>query len=229
MSPSTLLIVNPFLPIQHLKLKSWYIKVYLFFKRIKLSVAAMINTKLIIYDCKDIYKILYELNDFLKFDLVKIDNEADLKSYIKSSNTFLIISKKKIFNEKNELILDKLPIKINNLISKINVYFLKNNFNSKSNISIGKYLLNDNSRKIYFDKKEASLTEQEVKLLLYLKECKIPTKVEKLQKVIWGYNIDLETHTVETHIYRLRKKFIKIFNDNDFILTSKNGYILSKD
>ena len=80
MSPSTLLIVNPFLPIQHLKLKSWYIKVYLFFKRIKLSVVAMINTKLIIYDCKDIYKILYELNDFLKFDLVKIDNEADLKT-----------------------------------------------------------------------------------------------------------------------------------------------------
>ena len=48
----------------------------------------MINTKLIIYDCNDIYKILYELNDILKFDLIKIDKEADLKSYIKSSNIF---------------------------------------------------------------------------------------------------------------------------------------------
>ena len=189
----------------------------------------MTNTKLIIYDCNDIYKILYELNDILKFDLIKIDKEADLKSYIKSSNIFLIISKKKILNEKNELILDKLPIKINNLISKINICLLKNNFNLKSNISIGKYLLDNNSRKIYFDNKEASLTEQEVKLLLYLRDCKIPTKVEKLQKSIWGYNLELETHTVETHIYRLRKKFIKIFNDNNFILTSKNGYLLGKD
>ena len=188
----------------------------------------MINTKLIIYDCSDIYKILDELNDILKFDLIKIDKEADLKSYIESLNNFLIISKKKILNEKNELILDNLPIKINNLINKINLYFLKNSFNSKSNISIGKYLLDNNSRKIYFDNKEANLTEQEVKLLLYLKECKTPTKVEELQKVIWGYSIELETHTVETHIYRLRKKFIKIFDDNNFIITSKNGYLLSR-
>ena len=189
----------------------------------------MINTKLIIYDCNDIYKILYELNDILKFDLIRIDKETDLKSYIKSLNIFLIISKKKVLNVKNELILDKFPIKINNLISKINIYFLKNNFNSKSNISIGKYSLDNNSRKIYFDNKEANLTEQEVKLLLYLNECKVPTKVEKLQKSIWGYSLELETHTVETHIYRLRKKFIKIFNDNNLILTSKNGYLLGKD
>ena len=113
----------------------------------------MINAKLIIYDCNDIYKILYELNDILKYDLIKIDKKADLESHIKSLNIFLIISKKKVLNEKNELILDKLPIKINSLISKINIYFLKNNFNLKSNISIGKYLLDNNSRKIYFDNK----------------------------------------------------------------------------
>ena len=161
--------------------------------------------------------------------MVKIDNEADLRLFIESLNTYLIISKKNILNEKNELILDNLPIKINNLISNINLYFLKNSFNSKSNISIGKYLLDNNSRKIYFKNKVANLTEQEAKLLLYLEECKLPIKVEKLQKVIWGYSVELETHTVETHIYRLRKKFIKIFNDNNFILTSKNGYLLSKD
>ena len=149
--------------------------------------------------------------------MVKIDNEADLRLFIESLNTYLIISKKNILNEKNEL------------ISNINLYFLKNSFNSKSNISIGKYLLDNNSRKIYFKNKVANLTEQEAKLLLYLEECKLPIKVEKLQKVIWGYSVELETHTVETHIYRLRKKFIKIFNDNNFILTSKNGYLLSKD
>ena len=189
----------------------------------------MINTKLIIYDFTDIYKILYELNDILQYDLVKIDKEADLKLYIESLNTYLIISKKNIPNIKNELILDNLPIKINDLINKINLYFLKNSFSLKSNISIGKYLLDNNSRKIYFDNKEANLTEQEVKLILYLKECKTPNKVEELQKVIWGYSAELETHTVETHIYRLRKKFIKIFNDDNFIITSKSGYFLNKD
>ena len=189
----------------------------------------MINTKLIIYDFTDIYKILYELNDILKYDLVKIDKEADLKLYIESLNTYLIISKKNIPNIKNELILDNLPIKINDLINKINLYFLKNSFSLKSNISIGKYLLDNNSRKNYFDNKQANLPEQEVKLILYLKECKTPNKVEELQKVIWGYSAELETHTVETHIYRLRKKFIKIFNDDNFIITSKSGYFLNKD
>ena len=59
----------------------------------------MINAKLIIYDCNDIYKILYELNDILKYDLIKIDKKADLESHIKSLNIFLIISKKKVLNE----------------------------------------------------------------------------------------------------------------------------------
>ena len=168
-----------------------------------------------------------ELNDILKFNLIKIDDENELKLFIKDKNNYLIIGKKRPFSEGNILIVNEFPIKIDKLIEKIKLNILKNNFNFKSNISVGKYLLDDNSRKIIYKNLEANLTEQEVKVLLYLKKFKKPVKVKDLQKHIWGYNLDLETHTVETHIYRLRQKFSKIFKDNSLIQSSKNGYFIN--
>ena len=163
----------------------------------------------------------------MKFNLVTIEKEIDLKSYVKDLKNYLIISN--IFlNNENVLIIDNFPIKIDKLIEKININFLKNNFNFRSKITIGKYLLDDNSRKIIYKDKIANLTEQEVKVLLYLKKFNNPVKVADLQKNIWGYNKDLETHTVETHIYRLRKKFAEIFKDNNFILSTKNGYFIKQ-
>lgn len=155
---------------------------------------------------------------------MNIEKEIDLNSYIKDLSNYLVISKDIINNDGNTLILSDFPIKIDKLIEKINLSVLKNNFNARSNISIGKYLLDDNSRKIFHKDKITDLTEQEVKVLLYLNEFKDPVKVKDLQKHIWGYNQSTETHTVETHIYRLRKKIAKIFKDKDFILSSKNGY-----
>jgi len=187
----------------------------------------MSTTKLIIYRYPNIYEILDELNNILKFNLIKIDDEEDLKLYIKNRNNYLIISKKRPFNEGNILIINDFPIKIDKLIEKINLKVLKNNFNFKSNISIGKYSLDENSRKIIYKNLETNLTEQEVKVLLYLKKFKKPVKVKDLQKHIWGYNLDLETHTVETHIYRLRQKFSKIFKDNNLIQSSKDGYFIN--
>lgn len=167
-----------------------------------------------------------ELNDIFKFDLIKIDKESDLKLFLKDISNYLIISQEMIFEESNMLVLKDLPIKINKLVEKINLSILKNNFNFRSNIIIGKYLLDDNSRKIIYNNIEVNLTEQEVKVLLYLKKIKKPVKVKELQKYIWGYNLDLETHTVETHIYRLRQKFNKFFKDNDLIQSLKNGYFI---
>ncbi len=187
----------------------------------------MNNTKIILYDCFDIYKILNELNEFLKFDLVNITNQNSLTSYIKNIDLYLIIQKRKELDDKNLIVLEQLPIKIEKLVEKINLGILKNNFNSKSNIKIDKYLLNINSREIYYENKKVKLTEQEVKILMYLVKFKVPVKVDNLEKDIWGYNENLETHTVETHIHRLRKKFIDTFNDNDFILSTKKGYLIN--
>ena len=185
----------------------------------------MNNIKLIIYRNSNFYEIFEELSNFFKFDLIKIETELDLQSRIKDLNNYLIISSINL-NYENVIIINNFPIKIDKLVEKININVLKNNFNSRSKIIIGKYLLDDNSRKIIYKNTIANLTEQEVKVLLYLKRFNDPVKVGDLQKNIWGYNKDLETHTVETHIYRLRKKFVKIFKDNNFILSTKNGYFI---
>ena len=63
--------------------------------------------------------------------------------------------------------------------------------------------------------------------MVYLIKFEVPRKVEKLQKDIWGYNENLETHTVETHIHRLRKKFIIAFSDKEIILSTKKGYLIN--
>ena len=229
LSPSFFSEDNPPFPILHLKLKDPKLRVYFFFKTIKLLLFFMSKSKIILYDCLDIYKILNEINDFLKLDLININNETELNSYIKNLNKFLIIAKRKKKNHLNQIVLNDLTIKIDKLVEKINLNILKENFNFKSNIKIGKYLLNTNSREIFFEEKKMKLTEQEIKILIYLEQSDVSINVEKLQKDIWGYSKDLETHTVETHIHRLRKKFFNIFSDKDFILSSKKGYLIKSN
>ena len=226
-SPSFLFTVRPFFPIEHLKLKSSNLSVSLFFNIIILFLEIMTNIKIILYECLDIYKILDELSESLKFTIELAANEKELESLIQSSEAYLIVSKRKQKNFDNQIILDDLPKKINKIIEIINLRILKENFSIKSNVQVGKYLLNLNSREIFLKNEKIKLTEQEVKILFYLKEAKTEMKVEKLQLDIWGYNPDMDTHTVETHIHRLRKKMKDQFNDKNFIISSKNGYLIN--
>ena len=76
----------------------------------------------------------------------------------------------------------------------------------------------------YKKDKELKLTQREIEVILFLRKNKQPINVNTLQKEVWGYSEDLETHTVETHIYRLRKKINSNFSDDKFILNHKNGY-----
>ena len=77
---------------------------------------------------------------------------------------------------------------------------------------------------MYFEDKSIQLTEKEVKIIIFLKSLKVPVPIRKLQSEVWGYKSKLETHTVETHVYRLRKKVEKEFKDKSFIISLKNGY-----
>ena len=124
---------------------------------------------------------------------------------------------------KNNFVLENLPIKLDKLIQTININFLKTNFIKKSDVKIGKYKLDLNSRKIILDNLSLSLTEKEVEMIFFIKSNSNVT-IRELQNNVWGYSSDLETHTVETHIYRLRKKITKTFNDSDFIVSKDNGY-----
>ena len=70
------------------------------------------------------------------------------------------------------------------------------------------------------------LTQKEIDIILFLNGCEKPQKVDVLQNKVWGYSLELETHTVETHIYRLRKKINDEFKDNNFILSHDDGYFI---
>ena len=68
------------------------------------------------------------------------------------------------------------------------------------------------------------LTEKEINTITYLSKSEKPVSINELQEKVWSYQSDIETHTVETHIYRLRKKILDTFNDKNFIISEKNGY-----
>ena len=178
---------------------------------------------LIIYEYQILYQVFNEISESLNFEIIR-SNEKDLKEFnFDQKNNYLIISEKKIEGVKNSLILDNLPIKFEKLIEIINIKFLKNKFLDQSHIKIGKYNLDLNSRKISFGNKSLNLTERETNLIIFIKDKKNVT-IKELQKKVWDYSPDLDTHTVETHIYRLRKKMKETFGNESFILNTSKGY-----
>ena len=184
----------------------------------------MSNQNLIIYNFNSLYKILEELSLELNFKIISVDNENLLNNEIKNINNYLIISNSKNLNFNNQIILDILPINIFKLIEKINIQFLKLQFNNQSQVKIINYIVNLNSREMIFNSVKLKLTEKEINTITYLSKVKNPVSIEELQKEVWSYQSDIETHTVETHIYRLRKKILSTFNDDNFIVSKKNGY-----
>ena len=186
-----------------------------------------------IIDFPVLYNVLFEVKDFLNFEvfnyenekifLEKIEKENSIKNYTIVTKTFL---NNKNINQKSIIYLDNKPITFISLIDKINTNLLKQRFSFQSNINIKSYTLNLNSRVISINENELKLTEREIEIILFLNDKKKPQNINILQKEVWSYATDLETHTVETHIYRLRKKISDKFKDNDFILSSKEGYLI---
>ena len=184
----------------------------------------MNNQTLVIYDFKILYKILAEIDEHISFNLLNIKKISELN--LKNENNYLIISNKKLKGFENQITINHYPIGIIKLIESINIKFLKKKYNQQSEIDLGLYKLNLNSRKIFNKDKSLDLTERESNIIIFLNNSKTPVRISKLQTEVWGHNSKLETHTVETHIYRLRKKINDIFSDNNFIKSSKLGYTI---
>ena len=184
----------------------------------------MNKQNLVIYDFNELFSILNEIKDNFNFNLVNVSKKefSDLK--FKELQSFLIITKNKVPNLKNQIILDNYPLKISKIIETININFLKNKFNQQSEIDLGLYKLNLNTRKMFNNKIDLNLTEKEAEIIIFLKKSEKSVSIDKLQTEVWGHSSKLETHTVETHIYRLRKKINDKFNNNDFIKSTKSGY-----
>ena len=181
---------------------------------------------LIVYEYQILFEILNEIQDILNFKIIKSEKNVYKNIKFDPKINYLTISKKKIENINNNLVLDIIPIKLEKLLETININFLKNKFNNQSNIKIGKYNLDLNSRKIEFNNKFLDLTERETSLVIFIND-KMNATVKELQKNVWDYSTSLETHTVETHIYRLRKKMKDFFDDENFILNTDKGYSIN--
>jgi hypothetical protein len=179
---------------------------------------------LIIYKFSSLYHIIEELGLDLNFKTSFADNEKSLKDKVKNHKNYLIISNKKYYNLYNYFVLENTPIKIFKLVEKINVEFLKLQFNSQSQVKIKNYTIDLNSREIIINNTKLKLTEKEINTISYLSESDKPVSIDELQEKVWSYQSGIETHTVETHIYRLRKKIFNTFNDNEFIVSKKDGY-----
>ena len=177
----------------------------------------------------------HNLDDFIKFNKINFENSIVL-SLIKNRE-FLIdsqkIDKKKILfilktdhAEEMKINYIDFPINIYELVEKINIQLIKQKYNFQSKIKVVDYFLDINSRKISKGNISLKLTEKEINLILFLNKKKSSQKVNILQDQVWGYSSKLETHTVETHIYRLRKKIDNKFNDIEFIISNEDGYLI---
>ena len=187
-----------------------------------------------IINFNSLYEILDEIKENLSFKIIKFENEEDFKKNINLDilNCLIIskISQKILLNNnitnKNCLDFNDFPLSIKKLLESINIKLIKLKFNHQSKIIIKGYELNLNSKFFTKDNLNLKLTEKEIEIILYLNNTKIEHNIADLQKNIWGYSTNMETHTVETHIYRLRKKISDLFKDKNFILSQKNGYFI---
>ena len=201
-----------------------------------------------------LYNIFEEIKDNLSFKVANFIRTDDFLKFLNESKTdnknFFIITtinnkdfllKKIKFNKNNIFFLCKknnkienddnynifnYPIDIRNFIEKINIQLIKYKYSFQSKIKVKNYFLDLNSRIILRDNKSLKLTEREMDIILFLNDSKVPQKINILQNLVWGYSSKLETHTVETHIYRLRKKISDSFKDENFIVSTDNGYFI---
>ena len=178
---------------------------------------------LIIHEYQILSEILTEIDEYLNFKILNVDKNGLKNLDLNKLGDYIILSSKDIPNIKNCLTLPNLPIKFDKLIQIINITFLKSNFSKQSDVTVGKYKLDLNSRKIIYKNENLNLTEKETDLIIYIKSNNNVT-IKDLQNNVWGYSENLETHTVETHIYRLRKKIKEKFNDDNFIVNTEKGY-----
>ncbi len=209
----------------------------------------MIDKKniILIFGNKEFNNSLIEQKNHLNFTFETLDELSDGKSLeyyqgliihedgLKDKNIKKIISNKNInkiifhrsknikgFSDIENLLLPASIAQINNIVLS---NIVKKEFKANSSLEINNYKLDKNSRRLTKNNLSLELTEKEIELIELLKK-KTFMKKKEILSIIWKYSDDADTHTVETHIYRLRKKIKEIFNDDFFIKSEKRGYTI---
>ena len=196
----------------------------------------MVNQKLYIINLSNLYNIISELKEHINYELSKFDSKETFldeykKKKISLENAILVVPEGeykffiKNINE-DQIVKFNPPINIFMFIENLNVRFIQKKYQDQSNINVKDFFLDINSRELKKDKLSLRLTERETDMILFLNNSKNPVSVETLERKIWQHSSDLETHTVETHIYRLRKKIKAEFGNDELIKSNKDGYTI---
>jgi len=187
------------------------------------------------------FSTLNELKMFLKFnpisesqndnfDIILFHTECNQnkkqQDFIVNHGSIKICAGKKKDSQDNFDAFLELPTTLKEINSVVESAVAKKRFNKNSSIEVKDYLLNKNEKKLSKLNQFITLTEKEVQLLELFLNNKKPISKDNILSSVWNYSSDADTHTVETHIYRLRKKVIDKFMDEKFILNNKDGYYL---
>ena len=201
----------------------------------------MHQLRVLILGSKSFSSTLNELKPFLKFnplnDKTSIDydvillhedalNSKDYNLIVRNSKCIKIFAstKKKSLNNFDAFL--QLPSSLREINAVVESSAARRLFSKNSSIEIKKYFLNKNEKKLSKNENEIILTEKEIQLLELFLNNKKPISKDKILSSVWNYSSDADTHTVETHIYRLRKKINDKFSDESFIVNTKDGYSL---
>ena len=208
------------------------------------------KNSLLVFGTENFKNLLNEINEYLDFSLTFYNDEISLAAKISTIDAVLIesevcnnskiISLVNKINNKPILLAEKkgviqkcnytekvfFPLILSDLNSKILNLITSQKFNLNSSLKIKDYIVDKNEKKLTKRDLSIFITEREIQLIELLVKEKQPQSKNKLLKQIWNYAADADTHTVETHIYRLRKKILVKFSDNNFIINSKAGYTI---
>ena len=154
-----------------------------------------------------------------------MNNKTD-KEIVSNSHSLKIYASNKKNSTNNFDAFLQIPSSLKEINAVVESVVAKKTFSKNSSIEIKKYLLNKNEKKLSKNENEIVLTEKEIQLLELFLNNKKPISKDKILSSVWNYSADADTHTVETHIYRLRKKINDKFSDENFIVNTKDGYSL---
>ena len=203
----------------------------------------MHKLNVLIYGSENFKSTIIEIKSYLKFNLLfsqkklsdidpkdfdgLISNEYNIKDIPNDLNVFKILATNENKNKKDTFDYTlNLPISVKEINNVIESVAAKKKFSKNSSIQIKSFFLDKNEKKLSKDNKSITLTEKEIQLLELFLSKDEPISKNEVLSLVWHYSSDADTHTVETHIYRLRKKIKQKFNDENFILNNKNGYYL---
>ena len=165
-----------------------------------------------------------------KFDIILFHDEAlndkRIKNIINDSKLLKICASNSKYQKGNFDNYIQLPTTVKDINLAVENTSAKKKFSINSSIEVKNYLLNKNEKRLLKNNNFIILTEKEIHLIELLLKNTNPITKEVILSSVWNYSSDADTHTVETHIYRLRKKINDKFKDNKFIFNNKNGYYL---